>query len=514
MINRRLFLRKSMVGGILSVSPLSWSAWCSPVVQQQKKEKIVIGGKVVNKLMDNHTVLNLWGKRSKEVNNLYDCVHGLFKENPTYTYVNIAKKEKVQALCKAAKQTLFAGPMLGDITSDRVSVWLRTLASAAVTIKLWDADGKERLYGPVYSSEKTEFTAILKLTDLDAGRDYFYEVYVNDQKIVLEDVDCLFHTPVKDNTLIKGRIIFGSCYHRWGLGNMKQSSCILDRKPDAMLLLGDIAVQDRMNNAALHRDDYFLRDLIPAWRKMVASVPVYATWDDHDYMNNDLAGIPKGMTKQDKENIWQVYRNVWNNPYYGFGEKEKGVFLHTTIGPADVIMVDNRYFREKKKGSFLGDDQMEWLKKTLLACKSPFKILSCGSMWADYVSDGKDSWGVNDPQGREDLFHLIQKNNIKGVLLISGDRHGARGFAIPLSDDFNLYEFGGASLGARSGPPVSKPEWTTQMYGIANLFAFSEFTFSGTAKNPLVTFQLIADDGAILFKRQFTQQELTPATYK
>jgi len=68
-------------------------------------------------------------------------------------------------------------------------------------------------------------------------------------------------------------------------------------------------------------------------------------------------------------------------------------------------------------------------------------------MWSDYVSGGKDSWGTKDPAGRERIFNFIEENNIKGVLLISGDRHGARGFRIPRPSGYEFYEFEPASLG-------------------------------------------------------------------
>ena len=45
------------------------------------------------------------------------------------------------------------------------------------------------------------------------------------------------------------------------------------------------------------------------------------------------------------------------------------------------------------------------------------------------------------------IFRLIEEKRIPGVLLISGDRHGARGFRIPHPSGFELYEFGAASLG-------------------------------------------------------------------
>ncbi len=110
-------------------------------------------------------------------------------------------------------------------------------------------------------------------------------------------------------------------------------------------------------------------------------------------------------------------------------------------------------------------------------------------MWSDYVSNGKDSWGVWDPEGRERIFRFIEKHRIGGVLLISGDRHGARGFRIPRPGGFEFYEFEAGSLGGRKGPAVTKPEWDTQFYGIANKYAFGEFTIDATLADPEVTFR-------------------------
>jgi alkaline phosphatase D len=131
-------------------------------------------------------------------------------------------------------------------------------------------------------------------------------------------------------------------------------------------------------------------------------------------------------------------------------------------------------------------------------------------MWSDYVSNGKDSWGVWDPNGREQLFELIEKNRIGGVLLISGDRHGARGFHIPRPSGFSFYEFEPASLGGRVGPEVTKPEWDTQLFGFTNRFAFGEFTIDAEAADPEVTFRLIEDNGAVLYELKLKRSELTP----
>ena len=152
---------------------------------------------------------------------------------------------------------------------------------------------------------------------------------------------------------------------------------------------------------------------------------------------------------------------------------------------------------------------MQWLEAQLLACRGPFIILSSGTMWSDYVSKGKDSWGVWDPQGRERIFSLIEKHRIGGVLLISGDRHGARGFRIPRPSGFNFYEFEAASLGGRSGPAVNVPD-SPQFYGIADQYAFGEFTIDATRPDPTVEFRLIGEEGNFIHEMTLTRSQLTP----
>jgi alkaline phosphatase D len=314
-----------------------------------------------------------------------------------------------------------------------------------------------------------------------------------------------------DNLEEASRIVFGSCPHRWGLGNPTLLGQIQSHKPDAFLLYGDIAVQDRTNHLGMHRADYLLRDFHPAWKSLTANIPVYATWDDHDYFGNDKSGIPEGFVDKDRDNVREVFKNSWNNPSYGFEDSKQGIFTRTRIGAFDIIMTDNRYFRDNQV--FLGKSQLDWLKKELLACTAPFIILSCGSMWSDYVSDGKDSWGENDAEGREELFSFIEKNNISGVLLLSGDRHGARGFRIPRKSGFSYYEFEPGSLGGRVGPPAKQDSWDTQLFGLDGTFAFGELTYLPSTTDPGVAFRLVKEDGSLLYELKLQRSQLTPNNF-
>jgi alkaline phosphatase D len=465
-------------------------------------------------LVGNMQLLNLWGERPEAVQRLYEAAYKVLAAGPEATFADLARDAAVQRLCAEAGVTHFGGPMLGAVRPDGAAVWLRTLRPAQVEV-LVTAAGQERTFGPVESTAQSDLTAVVPVAGLKPGTRYPYRVLVDGKPITVAAPATLVTAPAAGPA--KARIAFGSCFHRWGLGNQSQAEAICRREPTALLVYGDIAVQDRDNHLGLHRADYLLRDLHPAWQRIAASVPVYATWDDHDYFNNDKWGLPKGYTEKDRRGVWEVFRHAWNNPSYGFNDGRCGVFLRARVGPCDVIMVDHRYFRtapggdSDPGGNFLGPQQMQWLEKQLLDCRGPFIILSCGTMWSDYVSKGKDSWGVYDPTGREQIFRLIEKHRIPGVLLISGDRHGARVFRIPRPSGYSFYEFEPASLGGRGdGPPGTDPKWDTQLFGMAGKYAFGEFSFDATLPDPQVVFRLVHDAGDVLYELKLTRRQLTP----
>ena len=452
---------------------------------------------------------NLFEKQSKEANELLSFAYDFLSEEKDRSCYDLSLQESFQKSCAEMGLTYLGGPMLGDVRSDACKVWVRTLAPAEVSVVIG-----EKTYGPVKSTQESDLSAIVQVTGLTPSTSYPYKLLINGEEVATPKEAQITTTSGVMNDG-KVRLAFGSCFHRWGIGNTDLTEAIMKREPAACVFIGDISGQGRTNQLGMHRFDNLTRDLYVNWQAMVSRLPVYSSWDDHDYFLNDLAGSPVETrngkiryTEEEAQAVLKVWKQSWNNKSYGLGGKDSGLFQRLNFGPVDVLMMDTRYHREK--GNFLGDMQMEWLKEQLLDCKAPFIVISGGTMFSDYVSKGKDSWGVYDPEGREELFQFIEDNNIKGVLLISGDRHGARGFTIPRESGFSFYEFGAASLGGRHGPPVTSPHWTTQLYGIEKQYAFGEFEIDASLPDPEVTFNLIGDDESIIYSLTLKRSTLTP----
>ena len=252
----------------------------------------------MNNKTNNLEVLDYWQNNSEVEIAIYEAAYKVFLKNKNTSYSDLSMDSEFQLLCDANNMQKLGGPMLGNINPDGVSVWIRTLKPSKIEVEVSINDSLKK-YGPVYSTPESDLSAVIPITGLQASTSYEYHILIDDKRIEIPS-NLQFKTSPSDEDTAQVRIAFGSCLHRWGLGNEKLLGQIRNRNPNALLLLGDIVVQDRKNNTAMHRADYLLRDFYAGWKNLVSSIPVYATWDYHDDLGNDKAGIPKGYTKADK----------------------------------------------------------------------------------------------------------------------------------------------------------------------------------------------------------------------
>lgn len=447
-------------------------------------------------------LLDSYGLLPENIRKFYFNAREVFSENLNADFSN-------DNIVKAAQKfniPLMGGPMLGNLNETGVTIWLRPSTKEPLLVKVSELDeSDEKIF--LKTSVEPGVEQRIVVNGLSSDAKYKYEVYINEHKIA----DGEFTTAPASDKKDVFKLAFGSCFHKIGLHNLNLINQILNREPRAMILLGDIAVDDRDNLINMHRSDYLLRDLSNAWQQLAANVPLYTSWDDHDYLNDDLGGVPEGFNNDDRDALRSVWRQNWNNPVID----DSNIYFNQVLGPVEMIILDTRSFRENKRrgeyGSYLGVEQLKWLKETLKKSKAPFKVISSGTMWSDFITPGKDSWGTWDTEGREELFSFIEEENISGVLLISGDRHGARAFTIPRPSGFEFYEFQVASLGGVPGPVAIAEDSSSQLFGYLGkaVIAFGEFTFDTTKKDPLAIFRLIDESGDVIEEHRVPYDKLS-----
>jgi hypothetical protein len=193
----------------------------------------------------------------------------------------------------------------------------------------------------------------------------------------------------------------------------------LSEEPTFHLTLGDThyANSTDPNTQWIHHLRYRRTSNFAA---VIASMPTYAIWDDHDYGPNNSDGTLKG-----KERSLESWKSVWANPAAGT-TIIPGAFFRFAWGDVDFFVLDGRFHRSPNKAKddykkrMLGDPQFEWLLNGLKHSKAKFKVLASGSTL--HHSKADDSWRTFT-FARHRLFDAIRKHKISGVVYFSGNIH-------------------------------------------------------------------------------------------
>lgn len=310
--------------------------------------------------------------------------------------------------------SLDAGPVLGDLTSDSVRVWVRTTEPTHVRIEVqgggeWGLDRSMQFE----TTADRDNTTIASITGLSPATRYNYTI---DGR---RDVNWWFETqPVMSDTCL---IAFGSCANEEA-GSSAVWKRMLARQISALVLLGDTPYIDT-TDLKMQRARYRAFAMVPAFAQLVGHTPVYSTWDDHDFGLNDTDGNLPG-----KENSRKAFGEYRPNP--SIGEAGQGIYTKFRQGPVEVFLLDTRWFArtqgDAEEPTLLGDKQWQWLERSLTASTAPFKVLACGMVFNDAVRPGKtDCWGVY-PKEYDRLIDLLARTHTTGAMLVSGDVHWSR----------------------------------------------------------------------------------------
>jgi alkaline phosphatase D len=256
------------------------------------------------------------------------------------------------------------------------------------------------------------------------------------------------------------RIGFGSCANQdkpqpiW--------DAILRYRPDLFIFTGDNVYGDLTPGAANTLSEAYAKAArIEGYRKLRETVPVLATWDDHDYGSNDAGGdFPY------KERAKALFLDFWQVPEADPRRGREGVYDARIYGPAgmrlQVILLDTRSFRSplrrKPAGApgpgpylpdpdpaktMLGPAQWTWLGEQLRQPAELRLIISSVQVLAE--GHGYERWG-NLPHERERLLELIASTGARGVILVSGDRHVGALYHLSEGVPYDLYEITSSGL--------------------------------------------------------------------
>ena len=331
------------------------------------------------------------------------------------------------------------------------------------------------------------------------------------------------------------RIAFGSCANQ----NREQPvwEAINRTDPQLFIFLGDNVYADSADPGKL-RAAYDKLSAIPEFAALRDRCPVLGTWDDHDFGKNDAGAEWEGKDAA-KAAFMEFFRTPQDSPLRSHG----GVYESRIFGPdgkrVQVILLDTRWFRgplerrdaadhknlkaeqggwngpylpaKDSDSTMLGEEQWKWLEAQL---KIPAEIrLIASSIQVISNEHGWEKWG-NLPRERKRLLDLV-RDNARGVIFLSGDRHVAEISMLPPETDggpfYPVYDVttSGLTQNGYSREPNRFRVGTEFPYGKPN---FGLIEIDWKAEDPTIRLEVRDAEGKVVREAQATLGMLKPCS--
>ena len=430
----------------------------------------------------------------------------------------------VNGFCQ--KNLLQSGPMVGYCEMTEAVIWTQTTQAADVRVDYYAKDKPTVvLSSKTYrSSDNNYFTNHIVLTPLQEGKEYHYDVFINNQKIVLP-----YDTSFSSKKLWQWRekapdftIALGSCSYiseaaldRPGKpygSNYSIFESIAKKNPDIMLWGGDnvyLREADWDSKSGIYHRYTHSRTL-KEMQPLLASTQNIAIWDDHDFGPDD-----SDRSFYNKNTTQQAFKDFWANKFYGMDPNQKeGIFSSYNWSDTEIFLLDNRFFKSPNKRlsgekTMLGTAQIEWLIDALTYSKASFKIIVIGGqvLNTEAVFENYENYKSE----KDFLLGEILTNQIKGVVFISGDRHFTELSILNRPNTYSLYDWTVSPLTSGHGAvdKIAKEPNTNRVHG--SLFAqhvFGTLSFSGEKETRQMKMSLFDKDGHELWNKTILKSEL------
>jgi alkaline phosphatase D len=145
-----------------------------------------------------------------------------------------------------------------------------------------------------------------------------------------------------------------------------------------------------------------------------AETGVYVTWDDHEVADNYLPGHPLAPVGH------RAFLDYW--PVRRDAREPNRIYRSFRWGRAlELFILDTRQYRDRRRGTMLGEAQKHWLVKGLVRSDALFKFVATS---VPMEGGGSDRW-YGYPKERADIIKAIRSSKTTGVIFLSADLHCA-----------------------------------------------------------------------------------------
>ncbi len=406
-----------------------------------------------------------------------------------------------------AQTTIASGPMLGHQTDSTATIWLllKGIPHAAAPT------GEATEFQIPSSPELELILAELKMKGYTDIREELQDRTVDEHKILRIFLKKTQATPDETPKVMRNfSFLTGSCVFPYPYLGMKGRDrdfifkSMTGTASDFMLWLGDNVYYldgewksyDRMflKQARMRTNEHI--------NEFIQTRPQYAIWDDHDYGPNN-----SGKKYELKDTSLTVFQDFWANPSYGT-KKTPGNFTSFTYEDAEFFLLDGRYYRSKKSDEMFGEGQMKWLKKKLKKSEANFKIIVAGTQMLPTNVKGESWHDFKDE--RKDFLKFLEKENITGVLFLSGDRHFTELNFDYRKNNYPLYEFTCSPLTSAGNPAGRMRNPMRSKRSLYMKQNFGRMSFAGEAHERECTIEVFDREGFLVWSYIIPLSDLMP----
>ncbi len=390
----------------------------------------------------------------------------------------------------------------------------------AIAVSLPGSKSPERIFRG-RTSTHNGFSCIIDLEGLEPGTTYSYRPFIDvasgyassrSYSLTTQELWQLRKdAPDFDMAIGSCAFVNEPAYDRPGEqygGEFHIFDTIVKKDPDLMLWLGDNIylreVDFESYGSIVHRYTHTRsqREI----QNLLKHCPNIAIWDDHDFGPNDSNGsfIHKDLTLE-------AFKAFWPNPSYGISNNEagRGITSQMQYSDVDIFLLDNRYHRTWKDTignslpTILGTTQLEWLLQALKTSQATYKLIAIGGQFLN--SEAVYENYANYASERELIISVIEKENIRGVVFLTGDRHCGELSHMPLKNDNGIYDLTVSPLTSRAfDMSKEKNQWRVENT-VSGVRHFATLEFTGKKKHRVLTMNVFDSNGKLLWTRDIPQ---------
>jgi alkaline phosphatase D len=348
----------------------------------------------------------------------------------------------------SSAQFLSHGPVFGGVDAGNAKIFVRTDQSATVVVQFGTdpALATSASSAPVVTGSASDFTAIIRISQLTPETTYYVNVLVNGVPQLTSPFPSFATFPsvgaVRDFKFVY--LTDFATESSQAPGSYPSFANAAAEHPTFVFIGGDfdhsnpvtLNSKRAMFKALYNPNSVGMSDFV---NKILRAFPIAHQWDDHDSGIDNLDKTYSG---------WSLTYQAFHEyvPSYDTPAPPPGIWQKFSYAQADLFVLDNRSQRDNEynvdgvdksmlDGRHLGPaGELAWLESSLLSSQATWKFV-LSSVVTNPSTRFEDGWAGYQTEWAL-LKTFLKRNNIKNVIILAGDLH-----------------FGGIDNGTQSGLP-------------------------------------------------------------